>query len=169
MLPPDVKTVFIPIVENNTTELGYASAITEALRDRFERFGAVSVVDTEAGADAVLKSKILKVDQATQSVASQTDTALQQSTTVTMFLELKRRDGTLLWRNPRLAVSKAFGSESSAVVTSSADFAGSSLGGSDLSGLGAREVQRGQEQDAVGQIAEEAARIVYEQAVAPDF
>ena len=169
ILPSDVKRIYIPLAENNSTEAGFSLILTEALRDRFEQFGVVTVVDQEAEADAILNTRILKVQRGTQSVTSKTDTALQQNTTVTMALELKRREGTMLWRNPRLSVSRAFGSATGAVVTTSADFAGGSLGGADLGGLNEREVARGQEQEALKSLAEQAARTVYDQAVAPDF
>ena len=61
VLPPDVTKVMIPMVENNSTEPGLGAIVTEALRDQFERFGALSVVDSYGEADAVLDAKILEI------------------------------------------------------------------------------------------------------------
>ena len=132
----------------------------------------VTVVDDVGDADAVLKARILKVSRNTGSVTSRTDTALQLDTTVKVAAELRRVTGPVLWRDMNLSVSKSFGAERSVVVTSSPDFAGNSLGAGDLTQLsqgGSREIARGQEEEAFSAIADETARIVYDNAVAPDF
>lgn len=169
ILPADVKRVYIPIAENNSTEPSLALTVTEAIRDRFERFGVVSVVDEQKDADAILTAKILKVKRDTNTVSSRADTALQQNTTMTLAAELRRISGPVLWRNPNLAVTKVFGSSSGAVVTTSADFAGGGLSSSDIGNLDARELARGQEQEALSTLADLAARQIYDDAVAPDF
>ena len=169
ILPPDVKRVYIPLADNSSTESGFSAVLTDSLRDRFERFGVLTVVDGPEQADAVLRTKILRLDRGTQSATSKTDIALQQSTSLTLNVELNRSDGSPLWRNPRMVVTKAFGTSSEAVVTSSAEFASGSLGGADLGGLSTREIARGQEREALNQLADQAARIIYDQAVAPDF
>lgn len=169
ILPPDVKRISIPLAENNSTESGFTRTFTESLRDRFDRFGVVTVVEEGEPADAVLKTRLLKVSRGSQSVTSNTDTTLQQSSTLTLWGELRRTSGGLLWRNPNLEVSRAFGTTSDSVVTSSADFASGSLSASDLGQLGSREIQRGQEQEALNDLADQAAKIIYDQAVAPDF
>lgn len=169
VLPPDVTKVMIPMVENNSTEPGLGAIVTEALRDQFERFGALSVVDSYGEADAVLDAKILEINRATRAVTSNTDTALQYNTTLTLAAELRRVSGPVLWRNPNVAAMKSFGTTSNAVVTSSVDFASGSLGGSDLASLDDREVGRGQEREALMVLAEDIARIIYYEAVAPDF
>lgn len=169
ILPPDVKRISIPLVENNSTEPGLATVVTEALRDRFERFGVLVVVDELGDADAVLKATILSVKRDTHSVTSRTDTALQFNTSLSISGELRRVTGPILWRNPRLVVTKPFGATSGVVVTSSSDFAGGSLGSSDLGALDNREVSRGQEQEAFAALADDAAKKIYDEAVTPDF
>lgn len=169
ILPPDIKKIYIPIAENRSTEARLATLLTEAMKDRFERFGVLSVVDSAAEADAVLRTTILKVGRDTQSTTSQTDTALQLDTSVTIASELKRTSGVLLWRNPQFTVRRAVGTASGGIVTSSADFASGSLGAGDVGALSSRELSRGQEQEAMNLLAEQAARLVYDQAVSPDF
>ena len=169
VLPPDVTRVVIPMVENNSTEPGLSSVVTEALRDQFERFGALSVVDRHAEADAVLEARIMEIDRRTRTVTSATDTALQYDTTLVVAAELRRVTGPVLWRNQRVAASKSFGTTSDAVVTSSADFAAGTIGGGDFANLDDREVGRGQEREALNALAEDIARLIYYEAVAPDF
>jgi hypothetical protein len=169
VLPPDVKKVAIPLVENSSTETGLTTIVTEALRDQFERYGVLSVVEETKDADAILNARILKVRRSTSTVSARDDGALQQDTSMVLAAELQRLDGSVLWRNKRIVVTKVSATSSDTVVTSSVDFAGGSLGANDLKGLGGREVTRGQEQEALNNLAEQAARIVYDQAVMPDF
>ncbi len=172
ILPPDVKRVYIPLTENSSTQSGLTTLVTEAMRDQFERYGVVTVVDDLREADAVLKTRILKVKRATGTVTSNTDLALQLDTTMTMAAELKRVTGPLLWKNDSIEVRTTYGLSSSVVVTSSSDFASGSLAGSDIAALqssGTREVARGQERGAFNSLAEQAAKIVYDSSVAADF
>lgn len=169
VLPPDVKRIYIPIAENNSTEPGLSNLLTESLRDQFDRFGVLTVVEEIGDADAVLQSKIMKVKRAARTTTGETDRALQYDTTMTVAADLKRINGTILWRNQALAVTKSYGSSAQTVVTSSASFAEQTLTGSDLGGLGNREVQRGQQGASLQSLSDEAARQIYNQAVAPDF
>lgn len=168
-LPPDVKKIFIPEVENNSTQLGLSDKVTNALREEFEGYGAITVVERQGDADATLKVQILDVVQSTSATRSNTNTALQMDTTMYISGELRRVTGPLLWREARLRVTKNYGADSSVVVASSPDFAAGSISSRDLAGLSSREISRGQEQDALGSLAADAARMVYDKAVAPDF
>lgn len=143
--------------------------LTEALRDEFERYGVLTVVEGNEQADAVLRSKITSVKRETRTVTSNTDTALQLTTVMRVAAELKRKNGTSLWRNKAVVVSKAFGTDQSAVVTTSAEFAGGSIGSSTLSSLDNRELSRGQEQQAFEDLSEQVARRIYSEAVLPEF
>ena len=169
VLPPDVKKIFIPLVENNSTEPGLAVLVTEALRDRFDRFGVVTVVDSLDQADAVLRGKILSLKRKTKTVTGTTDQTMQVDTTITVSAELKRVAGAALWRTASMTVSKATGTVGNAVVTTSSDFASGSLASQDLEGMSSREISRSQEQEALNQLADDLARQIYDQAVSPDF
>lgn len=169
VLPPDIKRIQIPIVENESTESGLSRVVTEALRDRFERYGVVTIVDNISEADAILNAKILNVRRETETVTSDTDTTLQSNTTLTVAAELKRVTGPILWRDANMSVSRTTGATSSVVVTSSPEFAQGTLGSQQLSALGSREVERGQESQSLDILADEVARRIYDAAVAPDF
>lgn len=169
VLPSDVKRVYVPFVENNSSEPGLATVMTEALRDSFERYGVVRIVDSAAQADAVLRAKILSVKSDTQTSTSNTDTALQNQLVLRLAAELRRTSGAVLWRNSDMQVAKTYGAQSGVVVTTSAAFASSNLDAADLGALDTRELSRGQQQEALSELAEDAAQDVYDRAVAPDF
>jgi outer membrane lipopolysaccharide assembly protein LptE/RlpB len=168
-LPPDVKKIYIPQVSNGSTKLGLALVVTEALRDEFDSYGTISVVDSQNEADAVLKVNVVDVKETTSATRSNNNTALQMQTTMLMTGELRRVTGPVLWRDNKIIVTQTFGADSSVVVTSSLDFAGGSIGAGDLAGLSSREVSRGQEAGALRALSEQAARQMYDKAVAPDF
>lgn len=169
VLPADVRRIYIPPAQNNTAEPGLSNIITEALRDRFERYGVVYVVDNQIEADAILEARIEQLDRETRTSTSTTDTDFQLDSVLTLGAELRRKSGPLLWANPALRVSRGFGAAGSAVVTSSADFSSGTLSSGSLGSLSTREVSRGQEREVLEQLAEEAARQIYDEAVAPDF
>jgi outer membrane lipopolysaccharide assembly protein LptE/RlpB len=170
VLPQDVKRVYVPMVENSSTETGVATILTEALRDQFERYGVLTVVEDLDEADAVLKARILKISESTRTTTGgNTDTGLQYDTSMRVQAELRRASGPLLWRNPDLSVTKTFGSSKESVVTGSVDFAEGTLSASDLSGLDTREIARGQRGQSLQDLAEQVAQTIYDQAVTPDF
>jgi hypothetical protein len=168
-LPPDVRKIYIPQVENNSTKLGLSTIVTEAIKDEFDSYGTVTVVDSQNEADAVLKVRILSVLENTGSTRSGSNTALQMQTTMNIAGELRRVTGPVLWRDGTIQATQTFGADSSVVVTSSLDFAGGPSGAGDLAGLSSREVSRGQEANALATLAANAARQLYDKAVAPDF
>jgi outer membrane lipopolysaccharide assembly protein LptE/RlpB len=169
VLPPDVHKIYIPIVENNSTEIGLSDVVTEALREEFDSYGVVTVVENRSDADAILSVKILSLKRSTKTVRARNNTALALETTLDLAAELRRSTGPVLWRSSDFRISKGFGTDPSSVVTSSTDFATGSLSSADLSNLTTRDIARGQEQEALNVIAEEAARKIYDQAVSPDF
>ena len=169
ILPPDIKKVSIPVVENTSTEASLTALLTEALRDQFERYGALTVVEDEKDADVVLRARIVRVTRDTSTSSSRTDTSLQRDSVVQIAAELRRVNGQVLWRAPSMRISRQFGTTSDMVNTSSVGFSASSLGANDLSGLSSREIARGQEEDVFSDLADEAARKIYDDAVAPDF
>jgi outer membrane lipopolysaccharide assembly protein LptE/RlpB len=169
VLPPDVKAIYIPQVQNNSTELGLSDIVTEALREQFDSYGVVMVVDRQSLADAVLNVKIQNVTRTTRTVLGTNDTATQMETTMVLEGELRRTTGPLLWRSNMIRVAQGVGTDRSAVVTSSAAFASGSISSTDLQNLSSREITRSQENEILPNLATEAARKIYDGSVAPDF
>jgi outer membrane lipopolysaccharide assembly protein LptE/RlpB len=168
ILPPDVKNIYIPKVENDSTELGLADIVTDALSDQFDSYGAVTVVDKQIQADAVLKVRVVSLTQSTDTVSSN-NTASQMDSTMILAGELRRVTGKVLWRDDQVRVTKNFATNASTVVTTSPDFASGSISTQDLSGLTQRELARGQQAQALLSMSADAAEIIYEKSVAPDF
>ncbi len=168
VLPPDVKNIYIPKVENESTELGLSNLVTDALRDQFDSYGAVTVVDKQSQADAVLNVRVISLVQSVDTVSS-TNTTNQMDSTMVLSGELRRTTGKVLWRDPQIRVSKNFATNANTVVTSSPDFASGSIATSDLSGLNQRELARGQQQQALLSMTTDAARMIYDKSVVPDF
>jgi outer membrane lipopolysaccharide assembly protein LptE/RlpB len=169
VLPPDVTKIYIPLAQNNSSEAGLAAVVTEALREQFERYGALTVVDEIGDADAVLTARILRVKQGSRTSTSRTDSVQQYDITVSIAGELRRVTGQVLWSNAGMTITGSSAATSGAVVTSSAPFAGSGLSSADLAGLNANEVSRGSRQAVLENLADQAARRIYNDAVAPDF
>ncbi len=169
VLPADVKNIYIPRVENGSTELGLADVVTDALRDEFDSYGTVSVVEKQGEADAILKVRIVDVKQSTSTVNVATNTSLQMDTTMFLGGELRRTTGQILWRENNLKVTKEYAANQSVVVTTSPDFASGSISASDLASLSSRDIARGQEAQALNDLASNAARMIYDKSVAPDF
>jgi outer membrane lipopolysaccharide assembly protein LptE/RlpB len=169
VLPADVKNIYIPRVENGSTQLGLADVVTDALRDEFDSYGTVSVVEKQGEADAILKVRIVDVKNTTGTVNAATNTSLQMDTTMFLGGELRRTTGQLLWRENNLKVSKEYAANQSVVVTTSPDFASGSISASDLASLSSRDISRGQQAQALNDLATNAARMIYDKSVAPDF
>ncbi len=168
-LPADVKSVFISPVSNFTTETGLSLEFTEALRARFERYGIVQVVDREDRADSILAVRVLSLRSRAQSVTGSTGLELQQQLTMLIAGELRTKGGQLLWKNDGLEVADTFGSVSNTVVTSSSSFAQGPLSSETLGSLESREVLRGQQREALGDLIEEAARKIYLESAGASF
>jgi len=171
-LPPDVKEIYVPLVENNSPEAGLTRTLTENIKDQLERFGSVVLVDSENEADATLRVKVVDVARSTGSVRSNLDSALQYDTTLRVSAELRRPNGVLLWQDSDISATTTYGTEQGVVSTSSADFVAGGLSSSDLASLGAggtRGVARAQERSALTALCQKVAERIYDQAIAPEF
>ncbi len=169
VLPPEVQRIYVPDVVNRSSDPLIGKLLTEALRERFERYGVVQVVDSEGQSDAILRVRVQQIRSSSRSSTAAGDVAQQLSVNVTVAGELQQNSGVVLWKNPLMTVSRSFGNTSGAVVTSSAEFAASGLGSSDVGALNQRELSRSQQSLALEQIANDVAQRVYDEAVAPDF
>ena len=95
ILPTDVKTVYIPLAKNRSLETSLTNLLTEAVRDRFGRFGVVNVVETKNEADAILTIEILKVRIGKRSGNTKLDTSIQQDLKLVLFGELRKKNGSV--------------------------------------------------------------------------
>ncbi len=168
-LPPDVQTVYIPFVTNLSTDTYVTPLLTEALREEFEKYGVLKVVDATDNYDSVLNVTILSVREESRTVTARTESELQGDLILTLSVELLRRDGSVLWKAPSMEQSRSYASDLSTVVTSSSSFSESGMSATDLQNLGNREVSRSQQRITMENLIEEVSKKIYMQAVAPSF
>lgn len=171
-LPPDVKSIYVPLIENNSPEGGLTRILTESVKDQLDKYGSVNLVDSESEADATLRVKVLDVERSTGAVRSNVDTAVQYDTTLRVAAELRRTNGVIIWQDPALSATTTYGTEQGVVSTGSADFVAGGLSSSDLASLGVggtRGVARAQEQSSLASLSDKIAQQIYDAAVAPEF
>ena len=168
-LPPDVQSVYIPFVTNLSSETYVTPLLTEALREEFDKYGVLKVVDSTENYDSVLNVTILSVGEESRTVTANTESELQGDLILTLQVELARRDGTVLWANPHMSMSRSYASDLSTVLTGSSSFAQSGMSAHDLQNLGNNEVSRSQQRITMENLIEETSKKIYMQAVAPSF
>ncbi len=169
VLPPDVKRIAIKPVENLTTEAGVSARLKEALRSRFERYAVVDVVESNQSRDAELITKILSLKTETRSTSGNTDIAQELDLIINISAELRRTNGQVLYQNPFIQRREPIATSGDLVVTSSSSFAQGSIAAQNLSGLNAREIARGQQEEILDEMLDEVARTIYLNAVSAEF
>lgn len=168
-LPVGINKIWISPIQNETKYASLDTSLENALRLRFNRYGAVSVSKSRQNSHASLNTKVIDVSERTIGVTSDTDIAVDSEIIMLISAELVSKSGEILWRNPNLVTSAETAGVSDIVVTSSSDFAQGSLSSSDLSQLGDREVSRSQEEEALRELVNETARRIYLSAITPSF
>lgn len=101
-LPPHIKSVHIPVLENRTQEPGIEDFVTQAVTQAFVTSGRVRIAESAERADAVLEGAIIGY--------ALTSLAFDRSANVTQYrlqiaLALALRDrvrNTVLWRHDRI-------------------------------------------------------------------
>ena len=169
VLPNDVKSISIKTAENATTFSGLGPRFTEKIRSQFERYGVIKIVDSDEPADAELVSKIVSLETRNRDVQGSTNLAVEQDLLITVSVELRRKNGQILYKSSSISANQSFGSVASNVVTGSQAFAAGGLNANTLGNLTDREVMRGQAAETVEGLMEEAARKIYLNSVASEF
>jgi outer membrane lipopolysaccharide assembly protein LptE/RlpB len=106
-LPSDVRTIAIPVFENQTGELRIERVFTDETIFQFTRSQMLRVV-SEGQSDVVLKGVIKKVETEDVSL-TKGSTSLQRRITITVAAQLVRRNnGDILWENRDLAKNATF-------------------------------------------------------------
>jgi len=93
--PEGVETIAIPVLQNQTAESGLGSIFAGDLIFEFTQNKVLQVVDAPA-ADAVLEGSIRSLDVNTVAHTSRYDSDVQR-VRVRLDLQLKRKDGQILW------------------------------------------------------------------------
>ena len=130
-LPPEVKSIAIPILKNETKETNLEHIVTEAIRNEFIRTKKLKVVSEEE-ADAILYGTIKSFDISAVSF-DRNDFVMEYKAKMVLDLSLRKKDdNTVLWSDNNLSVTNDYGAEDSVVVTSSPDYKERSLKVEDL-------------------------------------
>lgn len=106
-LPPDVRTVSIPVFANHSGEVRIEQIFTDAVISQFTRSQMLRVVN-QGQADAVLSGAIERVD--VEDVAYTTaETSRQRRVKITVSAKLvRRRDGKVLWQDRNLVQRRTY-------------------------------------------------------------
>jgi outer membrane lipopolysaccharide assembly protein LptE/RlpB len=106
-LPSDVRTIAIPVFENQTGELRIERVFTDETIFQFTRSQMLRVV-SEGQADVILKGTIKKAETEDISL-TKGSTSLQRRITITVAAQLMRRsNGDILWENRDLAKNATY-------------------------------------------------------------
>ena len=106
-LPPDVRTIAIPVFENRTGELRIEGTFTNELLERFTRSQILRVV-SEGQADAVLKGIIVSADVEDVTYTT-SDTSSRRRITIALDARLLRRsNGEALWEGRNIRRRRTF-------------------------------------------------------------
>ena len=107
-LPPDIKTIGIPVFRNMTTRYDLDVKLTRAVVDEFVARGKVRIVGDRAEADAVLEGVITSFS-ATPIGFSGGGQADRYNITVTASIILKGRDGEkAVFSNPSFVYNQEY-------------------------------------------------------------
>jgi outer membrane lipopolysaccharide assembly protein LptE/RlpB len=98
-LPPDIRSVAIPIFANRTLETGVETEMARALSARFISAARLEVTD-KASADALLMGTVKRIENYPVGVSGGTIQSATQYR-LTMIVEMtftRPRDGKILWK-----------------------------------------------------------------------
>lgn len=110
MLPPNIKTVYVPTFVNNTTEPQIEGRATDATMIEIQRDGSLKIVTNEDEADAILKVTLtsyriepLTFDESDPLTANEYRAVLSAS-----ILMIDRKTGAVIVENPKVEGKATF-------------------------------------------------------------
>ncbi len=161
-LPAEVKTLAFGPIRNQTKEVGLEKQLIEAITDEIAGRGRLEVAPASS-ADAVLAGSVR--DYANRPISfTRRDEALEYRATVSVDLELRRRDnGKLLWKSVGIRESEEYGAVPGVVVTSSSQFQKSTITAGDIGLFTDISVAEGQRREANERLVETLSRSIYNQ------
>jgi outer membrane lipopolysaccharide assembly protein LptE/RlpB len=97
-LPPDIRSVAIPIFANRTIETGIESVVTQALLEKFSS-AKVLVLASPSSADALLNGSVLSFTTSPVAVTASTQFSTENRGTLTLeFTFRDQRSGKVMFR-----------------------------------------------------------------------
>jgi outer membrane lipopolysaccharide assembly protein LptE/RlpB len=105
-LPGGAETISVLMLENRTAEIGIQTQLTGDISYEVTRRDSTRIA-RPGNADAVL-SGVVRTIQDTDIAHTGTSTASQRRVTLTVDMQLKRPDGTVLWRRSGFSDYEAY-------------------------------------------------------------
>jgi hypothetical protein len=164
----DIRTIGVEAFTNVTREHGVEKRLALAIEREFTIRGPLRVAPVPAEGDLVLTGSVRSVFD--RPVAfNQDDEVLIYQTLLALDLQLRRRTtGELVWEARDLRHVEDYASVASVIVTSSADFRGSTLDARDLGDFTDIQLAESRRRRALDRLVSELARDVYDQ-IMEDF
>ena len=108
-LPPQVRTLAIPVFSTNTTTFHTETAFTEAIVREFDTRTRYRILQSDAkGADATLTGTILSETSSPLTYDSNSGQTSSYLVTITARVTLTAHDGRVLYRNDALAYHEQY-------------------------------------------------------------
>ncbi len=120
-LPTDVKTIRVKVIPSDDGDPVLADALGRELRQALRWRGRLRPVGEGEGSDATLVVQ-MTADRTRAIAFDEFDDVLDYQITLAVDAELSRGNGTVLWRQTKIAASRGQAAVPGAVVTSSSGF-----------------------------------------------
>jgi len=161
-LPPEIHTITLGPIQNMTREVGIEKALLEALEDEVASHGRLVPVTTRDG-DAELTGSVREYNSRPVSFSSR-DEALQYQISMSVDLELRRRDnGKLLWKTIGQREVQDFSSVPGVVVTSSSQFSQQTVNANNLQQFTDIQLSESTKREANERLIDSLSREIYNQ------
>lgn len=160
-LPPDIRTIHVGKIENDTRYIGLEKNLAFALEDAILRWGSLQVTEDPGAGDAVLGGRIRVVEVRPVSFDS-ADLALQYEISVVADFYLQRSSNAeVLWEIRGLREFDEYSAVSDVVVTSSAQFQQGTLNANDLPKFTEVQLAESEQRMAMKRVLRDMARDAY--------
>jgi hypothetical protein len=160
-LPPEIHTISLGPIQNMTREVGIEKQLVEAFEDEVASHGRLETVTS--GADAELYGIIREYNSRPVSFSSR-DEALQYQISMSVDLELRRRDnGKLIWKTVGQRAVQDFSAVPGVVVTSSSQFSQQTVNAQNLQQFTDVQLSESTKREANERLIESLSRDLYNQ------
>jgi Lipopolysaccharide-assembly len=161
-LPPEIHTISLGPIQNMTREVGIEKLLLDALEDEVATHGRLEAVSS-GNADAELFGSVREYNSRPVSFSSR-DEALQYQISMSVDLELRRRDnGKLLWKTVGQREVQDFSAVPGVVVTSSSQFSQQTVNANNLQQFTDVQLSESTKREANERLIESLSRDLYNQ------
>lgn len=105
--PSNVKTIFISILKNKTSESGLETIISNHIIDEFTRMRKDALAGTRDGAEAILTGAVAAIDISTITHQDEV-TSNERRVKISVDVKLTGQDGLKLWEAMDISADEAY-------------------------------------------------------------